>query len=187
MKEFDTLGNHKVPGIVSAFVDDDAEILAHPPEKSILLLQDFKCSVEPFKAMPPTCPLKLRDGRRLTWPDFCFKRAFLLLMMIYDGKDGRERMTQKKAAKMWMDIQPTGTERNDDTLLDIWKDRDSGLERPGWTRRADPPPDELWRDDPYMTRADYLTMLVKSIREDEARHEARRVKAMRKVQGGGGK
>lgn len=187
MKEFDTPSGfetpdgRKFPGIVSAFVDEDAERTAHTPDDPEIFLREFVEAVEPHKTIPAPCAGEPRDGRPLTWEDFCFKRVVLMLTRAYDGKAGRRKVTPDQATDLWIALPPaTVKDRKFSTLHDIWKYRDHEGKPPYRSKRK--PPAWNTRDksigkDPYMTRADYLTMLVNWLREDEERHETRRAKA----------
>ena len=162
-------------GIIFAFAAEDVESQMPPPDDPDRFLLDFDNEFEPFKIIPPPPERTLRDGRGLTWEDFCFKRAVLLLTTIYNGKDGREKVKTREAVEKWIALRngkaPT-KKREERTISDIWKDRDLGRNPPAWTPR------KIKAGDPaYITRSTFLKILVAMAREDEARHEARRAKA----------
>ena len=167
----------------AAFADDDAERWAHAPDDPLLWLRKFNDAVEPHLPAPKPREGQGRVGRRLAWRDFCFKRGVLMLTLIYDGKEGRQRVTQEKAVELWLALWPApapGRKRmTEDTLQTIWKKRDSDHNPHAWSTR-----EKSKGDPPYMTRADLLKMLVDMIRDDEQRLEARRAKAHAESPGG---
>ena len=174
--------------ILTEDMAEHGEILAHPPSDSDLLMGELVQKADPFNPPPRPCACQRHKWRKLAYEDFHFKAAVLLVTMVFNGKDGRAKIMDEEAVKMWDDLRPATYKkrRNLDTILRIWKRRDSGFKQHAWT----PPgkrwaaPGKRWADAPYLTRADRLTMLANTIRDVEEHHAARRAKAYADSPGG---
>ena len=176
MREYD-----RPPAILSAFVAEDAERLAHPLDDPEQFAREFVEAVEPFKPMTKPCECKSRDWRTNAWEDFCIRRGVLLLTMAYAGKDGRKKVSQDRAVEMLHELRPAiPKDRTFGALRDVWKYRDRGHEIPAWSTR-----EINAGDPPYLTRSDYLSLLVSMILDDEMRHEGRRARALAESPRGG--
>ena len=181
MREFDAPAK-----ILSEDMEVHGEILAHPPRSPNLLMRALIQKADPFKPQLRPWDYPRHNWRKNAREDFYFKAAVLLATMAFDGKDGHRPLTDAKAVGLWHDLQTGKKQRGEDTLLRIWKRRDSGFKQHAWT----PPgkrwaaPGKRWADAPYLTRADRLTMLANTIRDVEEHHAARRAKAYADSPGG---
>ena len=162
MRRFD-----RPKAIVAELTDEHAAILARRPNDPERFMKVYSEHADPFKSMPkPSCPQKLRDWRKNAREDFHFKCAVLLTTLIFDGQDGRDKVTPGRATEIWVALREShpGAEkvRGYDTHFDIWKNRDRGRgEGAG-----------AWK-----TRSYILTLLSGMILDDEDRHAARVAKA----------
>ena len=75
--------------VLSEFISEGAEMLAHPPDRPAQFAREFDKTVDLFKPTPKPCPFT-PDWRRLAREDFYLRCGVLLLTMAYNGKDGRE-------------------------------------------------------------------------------------------------
>ena len=159
----------RAPAILSAFVEDDAEMLAHPPDDPKKFAREFVEAAEPWKPTPKPCPCT-RDWRRQAWEDFCIRRGVLLLSMAY------ESLSHDIAIELLHDLQlrlPKVKHRSFSAMRDVWIKRDKHHEPHAWSTRDGSPGDQ-----PYLTRADYLILLVGMIHNDERLHKARHARAI---------
>ena len=162
MRRFD-----RPKAIVAELTDEHAAILARRPNDPERFMKEYSEHADPFKSMPkPSCPHQLRDWRKNAREDFHFKCAILLTTLIFDGQDGRDKVTPGGATEIWVALRESypGAKkvRSEDTIFDIWKDRDRGRgEGAG-----------AWK-----TRSYVLTLLSGMILDDEDRHAARVAKA----------
>lgn len=157
----------------TAYITEDAALLAYPPFEPSEMALAFVKANDPYTPQKKPCRC-YPDWRRLAWEDFCIRRAVLILTMAYDGKDGRETVTQGKAIKLLQELRPAPAKagkkpRDDDTVYDVWrKKRNKAI----WGTHT------FWG-----TRAILLSVEVAITREYDRRLEARRAAAYAAIGG----
>ena len=128
--------------VVAELADEHAEVLARRPSNPECVMRGYIKKEGVFEAMPEPGAGQRRDWRKNAHEDFHFRCAVLLTTLIFDGKDGRQRVTPGRATEIWFDLREShpGAEkvRGFDTISDIWKNRDRGRgkEAGAWKTRS---------------------------------------------------
>ena len=161
----------KAKAALSEFISEGAEMLAHQPDRPAQFAREFDKAVDLFKPTPKPCPCT-PDWRRLAREDFHLRCSVLLLTMAYNGKDGREYVSQEDAVELLHDLQrrsPKEKHRSFSTLYPVWNKRDDPHDPHAWTTRDSlifHRPQNSEDEEPYLTRENYLSMLVSMILDD---------------------